>query len=191
MQFDRIDELHRGVIVRIQRGYTGSIQEILDSGRLVVDDVLFVVDAGWSTDILSQEIWSSSMVRQISDWEPSAEIACISSSFPNSFSHIEYKGSFFIDDRELFSRLVRHHNSAHLIYGDWGSTRQPEEAGGGTHYDRIDIAVAGGMDFVSSNRKREWLSGSSSESFLGRAMVGDSRLLGPALDPMHRLRYPR
>jgi hypothetical protein len=167
-QFDRIDSLHRGVIIRIQRGYTRAISDVINSGRLIADDVLFVVDAGWSLDVLAQEAWASAMVRLISDWDPSAEIVCVSSSFPNSFSHIEYKGAFSIDDRELFSRLARQHNSAHLIYGDWGSTRQPEETGGGTHYDRIDIANSG-----------EWISYRQTGDEVGYKVVAERALADP------------
>jgi hypothetical protein len=146
-QFDHIDSLHRGVIIRLHRESCDDVADVIKSDRLVPDDTLFVVDVGWSLDVISQEMWSSNLIRLITSWDDSVEIACLSSSFPNSFTHIEYKGAFSIDDRDLFNRLVRRHNSAHLIYGDWGSTRRSEEQGGGTHYDRID--TAGGGEWVS------------------------------------------
>jgi hypothetical protein len=142
-QFDHIDELHRGVIIRVLRGNTVSIEPVLSSGRLIPDDTLFVVDVGWSLDVLQQEAWVSNVISQITDWDPTVEIVVMSSSFPNSFTHIEYAGSFSNDDRELFGRLVQQHNIARLIYGDWASTRLSEEQGGGTHYDRIDTASLG------------------------------------------------
>lgn len=140
-QLDRIDALHRGVIIRIRRGYTRSIAPLLKSGRLIADDTLFVVDAGWSLDVLQQQFWASSQISQITAWDETVEIVAMSSSFPNSFTHIEYDDSFLNDDRQLFNLLVQQHNSARLFYGDWASTRQSLDQGGGTHYDRIDTAL--------------------------------------------------
>lgn len=142
-QFDQIDDMHRGVIIRLQKDCCEDIDSVINSGRIIADDVLFAVDVGWSLDVISQEMWASQIIAKITDWDESAEIVSLSSSFPNSFSHIEHKGAFSIDDRELFDRLVRRHNAARISYGDWGSTRRSEEQGGGTHYDRIDTARPG------------------------------------------------
>lgn len=159
-QFDHVDNLHNGVIVRLQRDCCEDITTVLNCGRLVVDDTLFAVDVGWSLDVIAQEMWASRLISQISDWDATAEIACLSSSFPNSFTHIEYRGTFSIDDRDLFDRLVRRHNSARLVYGDWGSTRKSEEQGGGTHYDRIDTAKQG-----------EWVSFRQTDDEIGYQIV--------------------
>jgi hypothetical protein len=164
-QFDHIDGLHRGIIVRLENGHCDDIDSVLQSGRLVPDDVLFAVDVGWSNDVVSQEMWASRIITKITDWDASAEIACLSSSFPNSFTHIEYRGAFSIDDRDLFDRLVRRHNAARLTYGDWGSTRRSEEQGGGTHYDRIDTALPG-----------EWVSFRQTGNEIGYQVVAE-RLL--------------
>lgn len=155
-QFSHIDALHRGIIVRFQRGFCEDIENILSIDLLNVDDVLFVVDVGWDLDVIAQEMWASHLISRITRWNETAEIACLSSCFPNSFTHINYKGAFSIDDRDLFDRLVRRHNSARLIYGDWGSTRRSEEQGGGTHYDRIDTALSG-----------EWVSFRQTDSEVG------------------------
>lgn len=161
-QFDQIDGLHRGIIVRLQKGCCEDINVVLECGRLIVDDVLFAVDVGWSLDVIAQEMWASNIISRITAWDESAEIVCLSSSFPNSFTHIEYKGAFSIDDRELFDRLVRRHNSARLAYGDWGSTRRSEEQGGGTHYDRIDTAKSG-----------EWVSFRQTDNEIGYKVVAN------------------
>lgn len=161
-QFDHIDDLHRGVIVRVRQGYTISIDEVLASGRLIPDDTLFVIDVGWSLDVLLQEAWASALIHKITAWDASVEIVVMASSFPNSFSHIDYHDSFYNDDRELFARLVQSHNIAHLIYGDWGSTRLSQEQGGGTHYDRIDTA-----------RQREWTSFRQTGTETGYKVIAD------------------
>lgn len=161
-QLDQIDELHRGVIVRIERAHTRGITALLRNGRLNPEDTLFVVDAGWSLDVLAQEAWASSIIAAITEWDETAEIACLSSCFPNSFSHIDYKGTFSIDDRDLHRNLVRRHNAASLTYGDWASTRASEERGGGTPYDRIDVARAG-----------EWVSYRQSGEEVGYKVIAD------------------
>jgi hypothetical protein len=167
-QFDRIDALHNGVIIRLQKGCCEDLTSVIESGRLIADDILFAVDVGWSLDVIAQEMWASQMISKITDWDPTAEIVCLSSSFPNSFTHIEYRGTFSIDDRDLFDRLVRRHNSARLVYGDWGSTRRSEEQGGGTHYDRIDTAKAG-----------EWVSFRQTDEESGYQIVAKRTIADP------------
>lgn len=167
-QFDHIDNLHRGTIVRVRHGYTTSIQPIIQSGRLVPDDTLFVVDVGWSLDVLQQELWAYQQIEQIIAWDQTVEIVVMASSFPNSFSHIEFHDSFYNDDRELFGRMVQQHNIAHLVYGDWGSTRLSMEQGGGTHYDRIDTASL-----------REWTSYRQTGNESGYKVIAD-RILADA-----------
>jgi Beta protein len=142
-QFDRIDELDRGLILRIERGFTQNWIDVLNHPRLHLDDALLVVDAGWSTDVLSLEMWSSQIIEQITDYAPEAEIVALSSCFPTSFSHIDDRGVFSIDDRDLYNRLVRRHNAANIKYGDWGSTRSSRDQGGGKPWPRIDIASTG------------------------------------------------
>ncbi|WP_174274883.1 beta family protein [Sphingomonas bacterium] len=153
-------ELGRGLVIRLQPNSGINLQDVLHTGLLVPDDVLFVVDAGWSLDVLSQEFWMSSRISEITDWDNSVDVVAMSSSFPNSFSHIDKKGHFLIDDRELFNRLVIRHNAAKLVYGDWGSTRLSEEQGGGTHYDRIDTA-----------RSNDWISYRQTDTDVGYAVL--------------------
>jgi hypothetical protein len=142
-QFDRIEELDRGLILRIERGFTQNWIDVLTHPRFQLDDALLVVDVGWSNDVLSLEMWSSQIIQQITDYAPAAEIVALSSSFPTSFSHINDRGVFSIDDRDLYKRLVQRHNAANIKYGDWGSTRSSLDQGGGKPWPRIDIASAG------------------------------------------------
>lgn len=142
-QFDRIDELDRGLILRIERGFTQNWMEVLTHPRLRIDDALLVVDLGWSTDVLLLEMWSSQVIEQITNHAPEAEIVALSSCFPTSFSHIDDRGVFSIDDRDLYNRLVRRHNAANIKYGDWGSTRSSRDPRPGQPRPRIDIASTG------------------------------------------------
>lgn len=142
-QFDRIDELDRGLILRVERNFSQNWVDVLTHPRLQIDDTLLLVDLGWSTDVLLLEMWSSGIIQQITDFAPEAEIVALSSCFPTSFSHIDDRGVFSIDDRDLFNRLVRRHNSANIKYGDWASTRSARNDRTGMPRPRIDIASTG------------------------------------------------
>ncbi|MDO9363161.1 MAG: hypothetical protein Q7T60_09565 [Sphingopyxis sp.] len=144
-QFEKVDALGRGVVIRIERDKPDILDQVFQHAH--VDDTLFAVDVGWQKDVLQQEMWASQIISRITDWNENAEISCLSSSFPDSFNHIEHRGSFTIDDRELFNRLRQRNNIADLIYGDWGSTRKSNEGGGGTPPARIDLA--GDRDWTS------------------------------------------
>ncbi|GGE93957.1 beta family protein [Sphingomonas prati] len=161
-QFEHINKINRGVVVRVEQNFTYGLEELLASKLLIADDTVFVIDIGWSRDVLAQEMWISSIIGKITEWDASVEIACTSSSFPNSFSSIKYKHTFLNDDRQLYARLVARHNIAKVIYGDWGSTRKPEEQGGGKHYDRIDVARAG-----------EWISFRQTDDEIGYKVLAD------------------
>lgn len=142
-QLQHADNIGRGIIVRVERDYTTNLSDLLSNPNFLPQDALFVVDVGWTTEVLFQELWATTVISTISNAYPDAEIAYVSSCFPDSFSHIVNSGVFSIDDRNLFARLRQRHNNANLTYGDWGSTRKSLEAGGGTHYNRIDLADLG------------------------------------------------
>jgi hypothetical protein len=142
-QFDQIEKLDRGIILRIERNYTQNWIDVIQHDRFNQYDAIVLVDLGWSPDVISLEMWSSQVIEKITDNLPDIEIVALSSSFPNSFSHIDDKGVFSIDDRDVYSRLVRRHNSATIKYGDWGSTRESSDQGGGKPWPRIDVASTG------------------------------------------------
>ncbi|WP_188237309.1 beta family protein [Sphingopyxis sp. LK2115] len=128
-QFDaqahHIDDLDRGLVVRIEYGIVTNpialVEQVLDR----FNDVSFFVDAGWSRDILSREAWVSAIVARIARDNPEIEVVISGSTFPDSFSNIGDRGTNPVGERYLYDSLVRRHNSATLIYGDWGSTRPP------------------------------------------------------------------
>lgn len=171
-QIDRAFEVGRGLIVRIERerfyGAHEVIERVIERGI----DCTFIIDAGWSRDVLLAQPWTHSLVAFISDVDPDAEIVISSSSFPNSFSHMGAKGLSTIDDRELFRRL-RQSTNANLIYGDWGSTRRSNEATFMRAVPRIDLAHPG-----------EWLSyrrvGSENFEDIACRLVNDEGFAGTA-----------
>lgn len=138
-QATRIDELDRGVIVRIQYGSVDNPYTLVDQVLDRFADVSIFVDAGWSRDILSREAWASNIVERISGNRPEIEVVVSGSSFPDSFAGIGERDAMLVDERFLYNNLVRRHNAATLIYGDWGSTRPPSPPLPMRNVPRIDL----------------------------------------------------
>lgn len=145
-QIQRAHDLDRGIVIPINRWENYDLQPVLSALEYHEIDRVFVVNSGWSLDVLQAENWASESIRIITEYFPEAEICCVSSSFPNDFQNIDRRGVFTNDDRELFDRLKRRHNSANLVYGDWASTRKSEERITSKPRPRIDIAT-----------QREWI----------------------------------
>lgn len=103
----------------------------------------FVIDAGWSRDLLSRTVWMDGLVKQIVEIRgDDIPIVTTGSSFPNSFTGYEMGESVGLAERRLFSQLQGANNRARLIYGDWASSRSPSEGGGGAVIPpRIDWAA--------------------------------------------------
>lgn len=143
VQAGHIDDIERGVIVRLQYG---AVNNPIAVARQVIDrfdDISFFIDVGWSRDIIGREFWASGIISAIVEMRPETEIVVSGSSFPDSFAGIGERGEFRVDERFLFSDLVRQHNAAVLIYGDWGSTRPPTtESVPMRNIPRIDLPTA-------------------------------------------------
>ena len=145
-QIDRALELGKGLIVRIEREKYHGLDYVLDQVTGRVEDVVFLVDAGWSQEILLAQPWTYQMIKAITERNSEAEIIIASSSFPKSFSHMGKKGISSNDDRELFRRM-RQMTNAQIVYGDWASTRKSIEATPMKAVPRLDLA-----------HSNEWLS---------------------------------
>jgi hypothetical protein len=139
-QLARIEALDRGVVVRIP---FGAAADMVEAARTLVhdtQDVVVVIDAGWSNDLLGRELWASQMVQQMTDIRPEIELIVAGSSFPDTFSRIHGRGDIPVRERQLYASLSRRHNAANLVYGDWGSTRPPAvDAGPMRNVPRIDL----------------------------------------------------
>lgn len=153
-QKGRILEIDRGAILWLRHDEIQNPSSVIEQlADFLTDNVLIVVDAGWSLDILDRELWVSSIITQISDIYPEIEIVVASSSFPNSFAKFGTRGEATIKERMLYDALVRRHNAANLIYGDWGSTRKPStEAIPVTNVPRIDIPTTGRWTCVRAEK---------------------------------------
>ncbi len=115
----------------------------------------FFVDAGWSRDILGRESWASNIVERIARDHPEIEGCHLGQQLPRLFfANIGDRGTIQVDERFLYNNLVRRHNSATLIYGDWGSTRPPStEQVPMRNIPRIDLPTP--SQWVSFRRDKE------------------------------------
>jgi len=174
-QFDRqlrhIEALQKGGILRINRETVQDPIALIDIvSDYLNDNFLVLLDAGWSNDLISKQAWFAPIIEKITDYSPENEIVVSGSSFPDSFTKVGTRGYLPVNERVLYENLVRKHNAAQLIYGDWGSTRTPAiEAIPMTNVPRIDLA-----------QNRNWLcfraENSSTENYFqiaGRA-INDS-----------------
>lgn len=152
-QAENIDGLDRGVIVRIEYGLVSDTTALIDQVLSRFGDVSIFVDVGWSRDILSREAWASGIIERVSRDHPEIELVIGGSSFPNSFSTVEERGTWRVEERFLYSNLVRRHNAATLIYGDWGSTRPPSPSVPMRNIPRIDLPT--GSQWISFRRDQE------------------------------------
>jgi hypothetical protein len=141
-QLAHIESLDRGVVVRVE---WGAAAELVQAARALVQttpDVVILVDAGWSRDLLIREAWASSIIQAITEVRPEVELIVSGSSFPDAFAGIRGRATIPLLERRLHTELVRQHNAANLLYGDWGSTRPPAiDTGIMRNTPRIDLPL--------------------------------------------------
>ncbi|WP_417840179.1 beta family protein [Tritonibacter scottomollicae] len=132
-QIDCFTEREKFFLVRLEIStgvnFSEVIQRVCDTHH---SNFGFVVDAGWTRDLLSRSNWVDGLVRQIIALRgDSIPVVTTGSSFPNSFSGYEMGESVPMLERLLFSQIVQANNQGRIIYGDWASSRSPSEGGGG------------------------------------------------------------
>lgn len=144
-QIDGFTEREKTFLVRLDREsgsrFADVINEVCATGH---SNFGFVLDAGWSRDLLSRISWVDALVKQIVALRGSdIPVSVTGSSFPNSFTGVELGKKFPIQERLLFRQLQQNNNQARLVYGDWASSRSPSEGGGGGNPipPRIDLAT--------------------------------------------------
>lgn len=141
-QIDGFTEREKVFLVRLDhehgRGFSNVIQTVCSVGH---SNFGFVLDAGWSRDLLSRSNWVDGLIKQIVELRgESIPIVVTGSSFPASFTSYSVGEKVDVAERALFTQLQSANNRARLIYGDWASSRSPSEGGGGAVIPpRIDL----------------------------------------------------
>lgn len=141
-QLKHVEIIDRGAVLRLEFGLVQNPSDIAVDVLKRLEDVSIFIDVGWSRHLLEREVWASSIIKAISDLRPEVEIVLTGSSFPDSFSSLGRRGENAIAERFLYNNLIRRHNSAVIIYGDWGSTRPPSAPIPMTPVPRIDLPTS-------------------------------------------------
>ncbi|GAJ29614.1 beta family protein [Acidomonas methanolica] len=170
-QIKHIEALDRGVVVRIEFGSVQNYISILEKILKKLSDFSIFVDLGWSRDIIGREMWASGIVEFVSRDRPETELVISGSSFPDKFSNLGDRGKVSIEERIVYNSLVRRHNAAILIYGDWGSTRPPSPPSPMKNVPRIDLPESG--DWISFRQDQE-LDATETYSEIAQRVITDS-----------------
>lgn len=151
-QIANADSLNRGLIIHQRRGAVIPLSSSIIALPPLPDDTLVVIDAGWSRNYLELEAWTIPTVERTLNALPSAELVVMSSSFPDSFSHIVGNATEEGSERRLFAAAVQRFQMANLTYGDWGSTRPNQGGGGGAAIpSRVDIPTFSTWEVFRAN----------------------------------------
>ncbi|MEG3173506.1 hypothetical protein U1708_14920 [Sphingomonas sp. ZB1N12] len=140
-QIDHIENLDRGVVIRVTTQEPGQFLEIASYCLYRnIRNVLFVFDCGWRTDVLTQSATCAGLLESLMDVSEHFEVVVAGSSFPQSFSGLGERFDIPVAERLLFQEVRRSVNRGSLTYGDWGSTRPPTAPVPMRNIPRIDIA---------------------------------------------------
>lgn len=140
-QVSRVGEIGRGVFVRVKVTEPGALLEI--AGEILaqeIDNPVFVIDCGWGRDILASAALAAGLAQSLVEISEDFEIVIAGSSFPNAFGGLGDRFQIAAIERQLFAEVRRQVNVGNLIYGDWGSTREPTDPIPMRNVPRIDAA---------------------------------------------------
>jgi len=151
LQIGNAADLDRGLIIHQRRGSTVPLSDMILSLPPLPHDTVVVVDAGWSRDYLALEAWTLPITERVLAALPDAEVVVMSSSFPDSFSHIIGNLEEIGTERRLFAAIRQRFQQADLTYGDWASTRPPLSGGGGEIPSRIDVPKISSWEIFRAN----------------------------------------
>jgi len=156
-QIDTATGLDRGFLAYLRHDFKYPFDQVIAqvcaTGH---SNFAFVIDTGWNRDLMPRMQWASELISMISSYRTEIPVIVTGSSFPDLFVNFAQGHVKQIDERVIFDTLVREHNAAALIYGDWGSTRPPSKGGGGQPIPpRIDLPVADGWAIFRSEDETE------------------------------------
>ncbi len=138
-QIERLNNLSRGIAVRLQRGaFPGGARVAEIVAENSDQDLLFILDYGHLDEALMGALRTSAVAESILDKNSEAKIAPSGSSFPSDFRNLP---QYEILERQYFNALRKTLPEGNMIYSDRGSARAEVLAGGGKPVPRIDYPV--------------------------------------------------
>ncbi|TPG43554.1 hypothetical protein EAH79_07350 [Sphingomonas koreensis] len=152
LQIGNAERLDRGLIIHQRRGSTIPLSDMILRLPPLPHDTVIVIDAGWSRNYLELEAWALPVMTRVHEALPDAELVIMSSSFPDSFSHIVGNAEEEGTERRLFSAARQRFQKADITYGDWGSTRPGQRGGGGGEIpSRVDVPTMTSWQIFRAN----------------------------------------
>jgi hypothetical protein len=146
------ESLQRPFALRIENRFPCNTEALLQAFQEIDhSNYLVILDAGWSRDVLSLQLWASSWIGALISRHADVKIVVSGSSFPNEFMNYGQYGEEPLQERPFFNGLRMQHNAARLIYGDWASSRPHGPDGGGPGYPRIDLPLSNRWVFFRAN----------------------------------------
>ena len=122
-------------------------------------DFAIILEGGWTEDPLSLAARFSGLLAQsleVIDARVPVVLSC--TSMPKIFTDFSSDEPETVEftNRELLRQVAAGSNRAHVIYGDWGSTR-PRESGGFANrpLDRIDYPTSQAWH-IARNKEEDW-----------------------------------
>lgn len=150
-QIGNAERLDRGLVIHQRRNATIPLSSLITSLPPLPHDTVVVVDAGWSRNYLELEAWALPVIERAVTALPEAEIVVMSSSFPDSFTHIVGEHEEVGTERRLFAAARQRFQQADLTFGDWASTRPTQGGGGAPIPSRIDVAKVNSWHIFRAN----------------------------------------
>lgn len=122
-------------------------------------DFSVLLEGGWTLDPLSLAVWFSGVIAEsLNSIDATVPFVLSCTSIPKMFTPFSDSRptSIAFTNRLLVDQIARQTNRAHIIYGDWGSTR-PREVGGFANrpLDRVDYPTNDAW-LISRNKEDEW-----------------------------------
>ncbi|WP_084620248.1 beta family protein [Devosia chinhatensis] len=146
------DQNNKPFALRIEQRFPCDRAAVLAAfGSIEHSNYIIVLDAGWSRDVLSSQLWASGWITALNNLHNDAKIVVSASSFPDQFMPYGQFGTENLQERPFYNALRGTHNTARLIYGDWASSRPHGNDSGGPGYSRVDLPVANSWVFFRSD----------------------------------------
>ena len=160
-QIEAFQAQGRPYCMRIVRDrFPDNIEEIVNAFAAGgAADFAIILEGGWARDSLSLAVWFTGVIAEsLQPIDATVPIVISCTSVPKMFTAFSSDDPVAVvfNNRQLLDHVTRNSNRAHVIYGDWGSTR-PRDIGGYANrpLDRVDYPTEGAWH-IARNKEKGW-----------------------------------
>ena len=181
-QIETFVQLGRIYCVRIFLDRIPNNLEVIISALAHFRDTDFVVilEGGWVEDALSLAGKFKGHIDNILEKmdiqvPPKVPVVLSCTSMPKGFTHFKNVMPVEFNNRKLVNQIAEQSNRAHIIYGDWASTRPRNNDGGGPAPKRIDYPTTSAW-YIARNQDEDWDFKTAAEELIARKDVWNEEL---------------